>query len=189
MTKKQRKANGICIFCGVRGEVTDEHIFPLSWYPDDTPADIWKWQAPSCFACNNKKYAPKELRVFPFLAMSTDPEMPGAKGIAERAWRAADTSAGKSDKEKEARSRLRELMRKRLESLKPEDVTEGADYLGWRHQTDELVATHVKAEDILPVIGKIARGFIYIDSGQRVTDEFVVKVFRELSAVPDVFRG
>ena len=46
----------------------------------------------------------------------------------------------------------------------------------------------VNAEDILPVIGKIARGFIYIDSGQRVTDDFVVKVFRELSAVPDVFR-
>jgi len=38
-----------------RGQVTDEHIFPLSWYPDDTPGNIWKWQAPSCFERNNKK--------------------------------------------------------------------------------------------------------------------------------------
>lgn len=189
MTKQKRKADAICVFCGARGEVTDEHIFPFSWYPDDTPSDIWKWQAPSCFECNNKKYAPKELRVFPFLAMSTDPYMPGAKGIAERAWRAADADAGKNDKDKGARGRLRELMRKRFEILKPEDVPEGADYLGWRHQSDELLATHVNAEDILPVIEKIARGFIYIDTGQRVTNDFVVNVFRELSAVPEVFRG
>lgn len=186
---KKRKRDAECIFCGNRGEVTDEHIFPESWYPDDTPKNLWKWQAPACYECNHKYYAPKELNVFPFLAMATDPDAPGAKGIAERAFRATDESAGAKPKDRAARARLRDLMRERMEMIRSADVPEGADYLGYRHQVHELLSTYVKAEDILPVIGKIARGFIYIDSGKRITDEFSVKVFRELSNVPPVFRG
>ena len=185
----KRKRDGECAFCGARGVVTDEHVFPLSWYPADTPSDIWKWRAPSCVECNNKKYAPKELRVFPFLAMSTDPDAPGAKGIAEKAWRAADGSAASSERDREARARLRELMKQRMEVIKSNDVAEGADYLGWRHHADEVLSTYVNESDILPVIGKIARGFVYIDSGKRVPDGYVVKVFRELSNVPVEFRG
>lgn len=186
---KKRKRDGECIFCGASGQVTDEHIFPESWYPDDTPPNVWKWQAPSCYECNHVYYAPKELRVFPFLAMSTNPQMPGAKGIGERAWRAADESSGSTAKDKQARGRLRELMLQRIERIRSQDVPEGADYLGWRHRVDDILTTNVKAEDLLPVIGKIARGFVYVDTHQRVTDEYSVKVFRELSSVPEIFRG
>jgi hypothetical protein len=121
--------------------------------------------------------------------MATDPEMPGAKGIAERAFRSATEEAGKNPKDKSARARVCELIRERLEVTRSQDIPEGADYLGWRHQVDELMTTHVRSEDLLPVIGKIARGFIYIDTGQRVTEDYVVKVFRELSNVPPQFVG
>lgn len=190
MAKKlKRKRRGICIFCGNEGEVTDEHIFPESWYPDDTPGDLWLWQAPACYPCNHDHYGRKEARIFPFLAMTAEPDHPGAKGIADRGFRAADENAGKKPKDKEARARVRELMRQRMEVTRSEDIPEGADHLGWRHQADELLTTSVDVNDILPVIGKIARGMIYLDSGARVDDRYSVKVWRELSAVPEVFRN
>jgi hypothetical protein len=189
MGKLKRKRDGVCIFCGARGEVTDEHILPESWYPDDTPANEAKWIAPSCYNCNHVKYAPKEARIFPFLAMTAEPDHPGAKGIGERGFRAADESKGKSEKDKAARARVRELMRERMKLIKPHEVPEGADHLGWRHQNDELLMTYVREEDILPVIGKIARGVIYLVTGERVDERFSVHPFRELSKVPPDFLG
>jgi hypothetical protein len=188
MAKKQKR-EGECVFCGAAGGVTDEHVFPEAWYPDDTPPDLWKWQVPSCWACNHDKYGTKESRVFPFLGMSAEPYHPGAKGIGDRAFRAADESLGKRPKDRESRARVRELMRERMNWIRAQDVPEGADNLGWRHQASKLLGTYVRAEDLLPVIGKIARGIIYIDSGKRVEDDYTVKVFRELSNVPPVFRG
>jgi hypothetical protein len=189
MATLKRKLNGICIFCGAKGQVTDEHIFPESWYPDDTPGDLWLWQAPACYACNHDYYGKKEARIFPFLAMTAEPDHSGAKGIADRGFRAADENAGKKPKDKAARARTRELMRERMEILRPDEVPEGADHLGWRHENETLLATSVDINDIFPVIGKIARGVIYLDSGARVDERFSVKVFRELSNVPAVFSG
>ena len=189
MAKKKRKANGICMFCGAQGEVTDEHIFPESWYPDDTPPNTRKWKAPSCYECNHRKYAPIETRLFPFLAMTAEPDHPGAIGIAERGFRAADEAAGTKPKDKAARARVRDLMRNRFEIIKSEDVPEGADYLGWRHEQAELLTTTVDAMDLIIVIGKIARGVIYVASGERVDERYRVHPFRELSKVPPAFRG
>ncbi|MBW3565470.1 MAG: HNH endonuclease [Acidobacteria bacterium] len=185
---KRRKQYGVCTFCGKEGEVTDEHIFPESWYPDDTPKNEPKWIAPSCYECNHVKYAPKEARIFPFLAMTAEPDHPGAKGIGQRGFRAADETQGKNDRDKAARARVRELMRERMQIVKPHEVAEGADYLGWRHQNNELLTTYVKEEDILPVIGKIARGVMYLVAGKRVDERYSVHPFRELSKVPSKFK-
>jgi len=63
---KKRKQNGVCIFCGKESEVTDEHIFPESWYPDDTPKDLWLWQGPACYACNHVQSVPSRLMTTSF---------------------------------------------------------------------------------------------------------------------------
>lgn len=189
MRKKKRKVNGICIFCGTEGEVTDEHIFPESWYPDDTPPNTPKWKAPSCKRCNNDYYGKRESNVFPFLAMTAEPNHPGARGIAERGFKAADESRGKDARGKAARAHTLELMRARAKLEKSRDIPEGADYLGWRHQYPNLLTTYVREEDILPVIGKIARGVLYLVTGERIDERFSVKPFRELSAIPPVFQG
>jgi hypothetical protein len=147
---------------------------------------------PSCFECNNNFYGKRENRIFPFLGLSAEPDHPGAKGIAKRALRAMDESRGKKPKDKEARARVRELFRSRMTIIKANEVPEGADHLGWRHENEELLGTWLDENGVLPVIGKIARGFIYIDSGFRLTrdhPEFTVKPFRELSKVPKEFLG
>jgi hypothetical protein len=185
----KEKRHGVCVFCGAVAEVTDEHVFPEAWYPDDTPPDVWKWQVPSCYACNHEKYGKRESRIFPFLGMTAETDHAGAKGIGERAFRAADESLGKKPKDKKSRARVRELMKERAQVIRPDEVPEGADHLGWRHQATSLLSTYVHESDMLPVIGKIARGVIYIDSGRRVEDDYSVKVWRELSKVPAVFLG
>jgi len=53
MTKKF--ANQYCVHClKYFEELTEDHIFPKSWYPDSTPQNIEKWVVPACFECNNK---------------------------------------------------------------------------------------------------------------------------------------
>jgi len=188
MAKRRRKANGTCIFCGAEGEVTDEHIFPESWYPTDTPPNTPKWKAPSCYNCNHKKYAPIETRIFPFLAMTAEPDHPGAKGIADRGFRAADEAAGSSERDRGARRSVLNKMRDRAEVIRSEDVPEGSDHLGWRHQYQTLLTTSVDINDMLAVIGKIARGVIYLASGERVDKRYSVHPDPKLSNVPPEFK-
>jgi hypothetical protein len=46
---------GKCVHCLKEGvELTSDHMFPKSWYPDATPENLEKWQFPSCFACNQR---------------------------------------------------------------------------------------------------------------------------------------
>jgi 5-methylcytosine-specific restriction endonuclease McrA len=33
---------------------TKDHVFPSSWYPETTPANIQRWTVPSCAECNGK---------------------------------------------------------------------------------------------------------------------------------------
>src|SRR5206468_71317 len=101
--------------------------------------------------CNHDYYGARESRVFPFLGMSAEPDHPGAKGIGERAFRAADESIGKKPKDKASRAHVRELMRERAKWIRAEDVPEGADPLGWRHQRRALLMSSVAMSDLYPV--------------------------------------
>ena len=47
--------NQQCVHCLNRfDELTKDHVFPESWYPDSTPLNMEKWVVPSCLDCNNK---------------------------------------------------------------------------------------------------------------------------------------
>ena len=35
--------------------ITDDHFYPESWYPSNTPLNLEKWTVPACQACNRKK--------------------------------------------------------------------------------------------------------------------------------------
>jgi len=71
-----------------------------------------------------------------------------------------------------------EPLKESRESHPTRRSTGGADHLCWRHQATSLLSTYVHEHDILPIIGKIARGVIYLDCGKRIEDDYVVKVWR-----------
>lgn len=184
------KRVGVCIYCGEEGLVTNEHVFPEAWYPEDTPIDVWRWQVPACYPCNHDKYGVKESKVFPFMAMGTEPLTPGAKGIGEKAWRAMDPDAASNARDRGYREKLRALMRHRLSATPVHELAEGAARHGMQQTNDNVMVTYVLDVDLLPVIGKIARGIVYIAAGgARVNENFVVRPFREWSKVPPIFKG
>lgn len=82
---------GTCAYCGADGvEVTDDHVFPDSWYPDDHPPSE-RLLVPSCSPCNHR-YGQLEERMFlPLTQMLHDPR---AEALQKRAQRTADPSAG-----------------------------------------------------------------------------------------------
>jgi len=51
----KRPGKGRCVHCLKEGvERNWGHVFPQSWYPNTTAADLEKWQIPSCVACNDR---------------------------------------------------------------------------------------------------------------------------------------
>ena len=53
-----------CIHCLRFCEyLTEDHILPESWYPNNTPANIEKWVAPACNKCNSELGKIEEERV------------------------------------------------------------------------------------------------------------------------------
>jgi len=80
-------ANQNCVHClGYFQELTEDHIFPKSWYPVSTPQNIEKWVVPSCFKCNNK-LGKIENELYQKLAIGTgiSPENIATSGVSEKA--------------------------------------------------------------------------------------------------------
>jgi hypothetical protein len=77
--KKQK-----CIYClEYHEELTRDHIFPKSWYPDSTPEEIERWTVPACSKCN-KKLGIAEEKIFNRLVICLDENELGASGLNER---------------------------------------------------------------------------------------------------------
>jgi len=56
---------------------TWDHVFPRSWYPDNTPKDLEKWQVPACQPCN-ANYGKLENQLMILLGMCVDPSKAAA---------------------------------------------------------------------------------------------------------------
>jgi len=76
-----------CIHCGqTLIEETLDHVFPKSWYPETTTAEVQRWTVPSCKSCNNKLGA-MEKEVFSRLILCVDPRKAEAAGLSAKAIR------------------------------------------------------------------------------------------------------
>lgn len=97
-----------CIHCLTeRGPFNEDHVFPSAWYPENTPQEIQKPTAPTCYECNNllSKIEEKLLRVFSF---GFSPSKLGHKKIYEKMKRSISESAGKNEKDKKSRAQVRD---------------------------------------------------------------------------------
>src|ERR1035437_6096748 len=53
MSKKSPK--GGCVHClRFTDDITRDHVFPDSWYPESTPATVQRWTVPCCQPCNKE---------------------------------------------------------------------------------------------------------------------------------------
>lgn len=99
---------GRCIHClQWKPVVTRDHVFPASWYPESTSADIPRWTVPACKRCN-ERYGELERDLFLRLAACLDTEDPEFGNLAKRALRSLDPKAGRNQKDTRARQRRQE---------------------------------------------------------------------------------
>jgi len=169
---------GQCIHCRRNFEnLTSDHVFPLSWYPDSTPLTLEKWQAPACEACN-AGHGKAERRLLQSLALGTDPWVAGAMGVGEKALRSIDPRAAKTKKDQQERQKAQDKFRR---ETKHASAIPGGDVLpniGTIVPTDErgYVMGKVSAADVELLVRKIVRGITYLRTGQVIPDHYEIMV-------------
>lgn len=180
---------GYCIHCRRHfDQLTSDHIFPEAWYSDATPADLEKWQAPACKGCN-AEYGKIERRLLQRMALATDPWVPGASGIGEKALRSFDPRVAKTEKDKKHRKAARDKMARESERV---DVLPDVDVLlpnvgTIQEGTNGYLTIGVDEIDIGRFVKKIVLGITYLRTGTVLPAQYEVRVIRpsEHSKIPD----
>ena len=177
MAKKPGK--GRCVHCLKEGvERNWDHGFPQSWYPDTTAADMEKWQIPSCVACNDR-YGRLERDLIGRLGLALDASNPASAGLAEKALRAINPDAAKSEGDAAARdARAKKILREiyKGEELKGKNVMPG---LGerWDRPLEKQLGISIPEESLPAMNEKIVRGITFREDGAFIEPDQKIDFF------------
>lgn len=170
---------GLCIHCLQRSdEMTWDHVFPVSWYPDTTPADLEKWKVPACRKCN-EEYGRLERDLLVRLGLCVPPETAGAAGIVDKVLRTLDPGAARNDKDKRARAADRaRVIRELIPFNKP--PTEGVlPGLGVQPGVvyPEFAGVLIPSGSLERLGEKVVRGLTYIHHAKLLGTEYRIRVY------------
>jgi len=164
------KKIGKCVHC-LRDnvELTEDHMFPKAWYPETTAENLEKWRIPSCVDCN-QRYGKLERDLIGRVALTLDQNNPASKGLADKALRAIDPAAAKSEGDAAARdARAKKLLREMFkgDEIKGKNIVPG---LGerWGRSAEQQLAIAIPGDSFPAITEKIVRGLAY-----RENDEFI----------------
>ncbi|MEZ6071372.1 MAG: hypothetical protein R3C10_14145 [Pirellulales bacterium] len=48
----RKKLSEVCVYCGSKDSITDEHVFPRMWFPKPRPDNLNLITVPACKSCN-----------------------------------------------------------------------------------------------------------------------------------------
>jgi len=170
---------GRCVHCLKEGaERNWDHVLPKSWYPDTTPADMEKWQIPSCIACNDR-YGRLERDLIGRLGLTLDANNPASAGLAEKALRAINPDAATSEGDAAARdARAKKILRETYkgEEIKEKNVVPG---LGerWDRPLEEQLGISIPEESLPAMTEKIVRGITFREDGAFIEPEQKIQSF------------
>lgn len=174
-----------CIHCFNPAGETKDHVFPKSWYPDTTEADVQRPTAPCCKPCN-KRFGNMENALLQKLGLCVDRRKIEASGIAAKALRAVGVGVESelSEKEKRIRAKLKATLLKEAVSYGEikNDLTEGLGVLpgfglhaGFEAESQMVV--FVDQQMLKEVCGKIIRGLEHHVAGRYVESPYRLDVF------------
>jgi hypothetical protein len=163
-----------CVHCLQHFDrVTDDHLFPRSWYPASTPPDLEKWKFPACLECN-REYGKLEERLRLKLAACLDQKDPASAGIWQSVLDSFNPERGRSPLDQHKRKMARQRFLRSLMPVKPGML---------RHALPEIypdrpigtLALQVPGRDVYRLGEKLVRGTIhlterrYIEADQEIT--------------------
>lgn len=173
----KRPPLGKCVHCLAENVPrTWDHIFPRSWYPDTTPANLHKWQAPACFACNNR-LGRIEQELLRGLAMCLDPRNPASASVTQSVFRSMRATATQDPSEKITRDKVARNFVAGL--MQGDEIPQGVAEVN--HTAIEYgiksgrVAVTVLAENVHAWLEKTVRGMLYLHSQRFVEDSHAVE--------------
>lgn len=187
---------GKCVHCLEGGvELTSDHVFPKSWYPDATPQNLEKWQIPSCLPCN-KRYSKIEGDLLIRVGLALDPNNAASASIVDAALRALDPNAGRE--ERDAKHRLARRDKIKAELLHGGQIPQDAVIPGlgerWNRPIEEHVGVLVDAESLEAMTEKFVRGLTYMQDQAFIEPPYKVEFFlvhepdaKEIEAMLDKF--
>jgi hypothetical protein len=186
---------GTCIHClCLSSDLTRDHVFPRSWYPDSTPPNIQHWTVPSCRECN-AKHGRNEEGLLLRIGLCVGPEEFAAQGVSAKALRAIKPELARNEKDRVSRARRRQEI---LNDLVVHDVPHSNDVLpnfgvqsGLEYGGD-LLAISISGERLRMLGEKIVRGVDYVLKGKLFqkdqTIEVVLKENEEIFKVVKIIR-
>lgn len=171
-----------CIHCLQRlKKKTKDHIFPYSWYPDNTPDNVQRLTAPSCGSCNNKYGALEEEFLYK-LGLCLDHSKAEASGINKKILRSLGVSNKHELSEKELQTR-REIGQRIISEIRPHSPDLGIPLFPGLEPHFEIPEKErtillISVELIGECVGKIVRGLEYINGNNRYIEEpYLLEVF------------
>lgn len=167
---------GRCVHCLQHSpDLTSDHVFPASWYPDSTPQNIEKWQMPACRKCN-AEYGKLERDLLLRFGLCLGPSEFAALGVSDRALRALNPALAKSERDR----RHREATRKKILSqlLMGAAIPQHA-VLPWFEgdrgaSREQQVGIVVPEEALLRLSEKLVRGMFYIRSKEYIEETHLI---------------
>lgn len=167
----------VCTYClDDFPELTKDHVFARSWYPDSTPDNTYKPQVPACSPCNNK-YSHYEEELLLLLAMCADPSHPASLGIVAKALRSVDPSQARGPRDAFGRRGKRQRLLKRIQPMDRLPTSGLLPSFRENWLSGSRTAILVPAEELKTVVKKWIRGIHYLTTGRRIGRQEVIDVF------------
>jgi hypothetical protein len=167
--------SGRCVHClrEVDG-ITEDHLFPRSWYPTTTPRNLEKWKFPACGPCN-RGHGKREEQLRLLLAACVDPKADAAAGI----WAKALDSVN-PEKARDALDAIKRKSARRnfLSRIKEADPSWSGSALPEIHPNRPKggLGLLVPVKDIHNFIEKLVRGTVYLTERRYVEEDQEVTV-------------
>ena len=177
---RRPKSGGRCIHCRKRlAKPTKDHVFPSSWYPDNTPKDVERWTAPSCGACN-EEFGRLEKDLLVFFVCCMDPTKPATKGLYQRVRRTMGIGVSSlRDEEMLHRAARRRRLLNEAQPYSPDMLPHIIPGLGPHPEAPLSLQRQLtmEAETVHAVIRKIVRGCEYwLASGRIVEPPYEITI-------------
>lgn len=169
----------LCVHCLKDAGSTKDHVFPSSWYPDNTETSVQRPTVPSCASCNNN-LGTIEKDLFLKLAMCIDPKKIGAQGLNKRFLVSLGIGVDPTEiTPLEAKARLKTLLKLIRPATPYKPGIKALPGLGLHagYEPEKHMVIPVPHEELTQVSEKIIRGLEYKLAGRYIQEPLRLKVY------------
>jgi len=162
MTKKFYR--GQCVYClKAFDDLTSDHVFPRSWYPETPPPDMEKWQAPACKKCN-AEMGKIENRLLIQIGLCVPPFERASLGIAHKAMRSLKPEYGRNKPDAEVRGESRRMVIEKAVDPSKMPLSSILPQFGFHPEVDpsQELGVLVSASDLEAIGKKLIRGTTWV---------------------------